>query len=273
MRSNSTRRITAGLVLAALAVAAGAGRLAAHSNGVSGKYALATGCSCHGAAANGNGNVVVDIAGPTTVGPGLTAHYTLTVSGDPAGSTGGVDLKASAGTLVPGTGTKLSSTELVHSDNLRRSWSFDWQAPVAEGSYNFQAVALCDNNDGSTDGDSWNWFGAVAGTAFAVTVSQAVDVDPRSPLTLQMESPYPNPSANQARVTFTLPRDARVDLELMDVRGRSAAVLISGVLQAGPHTILWDARDLSGGSTPSGVYWLRLSTGTTTLTRRWTLVR
>jgi len=272
MKGNGTRRITAGLVLATLAVAAGAGRLAAHSNGVSGKYASATGCSCHGAAANGNGNVVVDVAGPTTVAPGSSGHYTLTVSGDPAGTTGGVDLKASAGTLVAGTGTKLSSAELVHSDNLRRSWAFDWQAPLTEGSYDFQAVALCDNNDGSTDGDSWNWFGGAAGTPFAITVSQAVDVDPSTPLLVQMGSPYPNPSAGQARVTLTLPRDARVNLELMDVRGRRAAVLISGVLPAGPHTILWDARDLSGGS-PAGVYWLRLSTEGTTLTRRWMLVR
>jgi hypothetical protein len=272
MQINRTRRITAGLVLAAFVVAAGAGRLAAHSNGVSGKCASPTGCSCHGAAANGNGNVVVDIAGPTTVAPGLSGHYTLTVSGDPAGTTGGMGIMASAGTLVPGTGTKLSSTELVHSDNLWRSWTFDWQAPATEGAYNFQAIAMCDNNDGSTDGDSWNWFGGAAGTPFAITVSQAVDADPRLPLTLQMGSPYPNPSAGQARVTLTLPRDARVSLELMDVRGRLAATLISGVLTAGPHTILWDAGDLSGGS-PAGVYWLRLSTEGATLTRRWMLVR
>ena len=273
MRMNPTRRITAGVILATLAVATGVGRLAAHSNGVAGKYASATGCSCHGAAANGNGNVVVDIAGPTLVASGDSVHFTLTVSGDPAGTTGGMDLKASAGTLAAGSGCKLSSTELVHSDNLWRSWSFGWKAPATEGSYNFQAIALCDNNDGSTDGDSWNWFGGAAGTPFAIQVSQAVDADPRAPLTMRMESPYPNPSAGQARVTFTLPRDARVDLDLMDVRGRCAAVLISGVLQAGPHTILWDARDLSGGSTPAGVYWLRLSSAGTTLTRRWMLVK
>jgi hypothetical protein len=272
MRGNSTRSITAGLIVAGILVAAGAGRLAAHSNGVSGKCASPTGCSCHGAAPNGNGNVVVDIAGSTTLAPGDSAHFTVTVTGDPAGTTGGVDLKASAGTLVAGVGTKLSAGEVVHSDNLRRTWSFDWKAPVTAGSYNFQAIAMADNNDGSTDGDSWNWFGGVAGAPFAITVAPAVAADPRTPGTLQMENPFPNPSAGQARLTFTLPRDARVDLELMDVRGRSVGVLISGVLQAGPHTVLWDARDLSGGSAP-GVYWIRLSTGGMTLTRRWMLVR
>ena len=273
MQRTSTRSFSAALVLAGLVVAAAAGRLAAHSNGVSGKCASPTGCSCHGSAPNGYGNVVVDIQGPTALAPGGSGHFTLTVSGDPAGTTGGMDLKASAGTLVPGIGTKLSSGEVVHSDNTHRSWSFDWQAPVTEGSYNFQAIALCDNNDGSADGDSWNWFGGAAGTPFGVMVSQAVGVDPRLPVGLAMEAPYPNPSLGQARVTFTLPRDARVDLDLVDVRGRTAAVLVSGVLQAGPHTILWDAHGLSGGSMAAGVYWIRLVTEGATVTRRWMFVR
>lgn len=273
MQRNSTRSIAAALIVTGLALAAAAGRLAAHSNGVSGKYANATGCSCHGAAANGNGNVVVDVQGPTALAPGATGHFTLTVIGDPAGTTGGVDVHASAGTLVAGTGTKLSGGEVVHSDNTRRAWSFDWQAPITEGAYNLQAIALADNNDGGTDGDSWNWFGGVAGTPFAITVSQAVGVDPAAPAGLAMEAPYPNPSTGQARATFTLPRDARVDLELVDARGRREAVLISSVLPAGRHTVLWDARDLSGGSAHAGVYWLRLSMGGVTLSRRWMLIR
>src|SRR5262249_41872551 len=149
MPRNSTRSITAALVLTGLALAALAGRLAAHSNGVNGKYASATGCSRHGAAAKGNGNGVAHPQGPTALVPATTGHFTLTVGGAPAGTTGGLDVHASAGTLVPGTGTKLSGVEVVHGDNLRRSWSFDCQAPMTEGAYNLQAIALADNNDGT----------------------------------------------------------------------------------------------------------------------------
>ena len=272
MRITSTRSVTAGFLLTGLALFALSGRLAAHTDGVSGRYQFATGCSCHGTTPNENGALVVDVLGPTALAPGATGHFTLTVTGGPAGTTGGLDLHATGGTLVPGAGTYLASGEIVQSDNTRRTWSFDWQAPMTEGTYNFHSIAMASNNDDGTDGDSWNWFGGAAGTPFGILVSPAVDVDP-SPLRFELQAPFPNPSQGSGRATFTLPRDTRVDLEMLDARGRRVAVLIASDLQAGPHTVLWDARAMLGSATPGGVYWIRLSVDGRVLTRRWTLIR
>src|SRR2546425_7382064 len=74
------------------------------------------GCgSCHGAAADSN--VAVAISGPTTVAPGSTSSYTVTVSGNPTGSVGqggGLDVSVTGGALAAGANNQLVGGEITH---------------------------------------------------------------------------------------------------------------------------------------------------------------
>ena len=70
------------------------------------------------------------------------------------------------------------------------------------------------------------------------------------------------------RAVFTLPRPARVSLDLFDQAGRRVQVLALGTLGAGTHTVRIPARSL-----PSGVYFLRLRTGATARTVRFLNLR
>jgi hypothetical protein len=63
----------------------------------------------------------------------------------------------------------------------------------------------------------------------------------------------PNPFRGRARIEFDLGRGERVDLAAYDAAGRRVAVLLSGLLGAGPHVAEWSAADL-----PSGIYQVRL---------------
>lgn len=272
MRVRASRRITATLVLGALALAAAASRLGAHADGVTGKYQSDTGCSCHGTTPNEAGSVVVDILGPTGLLPNATGHYTLTVNGGPAGTTGGLDVHASGGNFTAGPGTQITGGEVVQIDNTHRSWTFDWKAPATQATYNLHAIAMASDDDGGTGGDSWNWFGGVAGTPLAIVVNSAVDADPLA-MGLRLEPPYPNPSQGPSRISYRLPHDAHVTLEVIDARGRREAVLIEGVVQAGQHTVLWDARAALGSSAASGAYWVRLSVEGLALQQRFILIR
>jgi hypothetical protein len=102
-------------------------------------------------------------------------------------------------------------------------------------------------------------------------VSEAVRV-PAAPLALDQNRPNPfNPSTT---VSFTLPVESQVRLEIYDVSGRLVARLIDGAkLSGGPHEVEWNGRETSGRTAASGIYIYRLVAGKETLSRKMVLLR
>jgi len=52
---------------------------------------------------------------------------------------------------------------------------------------------------------------------------------------------------------------SKVALSVFDITGRKVAVLEEGSLEAGPHRIIWDSKDMAGHQVSSGVYFYRLN--------------
>lgn len=67
---------------------------------------------------------------------------------------------------------------------------------------------------------------------------------------------FPNPFRDETSIRFTLARAGRVELDVLDVRGRRVASLVRGELPPGDHSVRWD-----GGARAGGVYFYRLRTG------------
>ncbi len=78
----------------------------------------------------------------------------------------------------------------------------------------------------------------------------------------------PNPVTTQASISFDVPRQRVLTLEVFGVDGRRVATIASGLWNAGHHEVTWDAAGLS-----SGVYFCKLSTGGQTATRRLAIVK
>lgn len=80
----------------------------------------------------------------------------------------------------------------------------------------------------------------------------------------------PNPSTGSARLAYTLPARASVQVSLYDLMGRELRRLQEGTLPAGDQALTLDAAGL-----PDGVYLLRLSLdgGALSLTEKWVLRR
>ena len=211
--------------------------------------------------------MTVSISGPQIVQPGSTNSYTVSVSGGPATTTGGFNLKAAGGTLIAGANNQLLSGELTHLSRDFRTWSFTWKAPAVDGTVNFYAAAQGVNGS-STSGDSWNWYGGAVNTPFPITVSSLVGVGDGGPAVLSLSPARPNPFTTGARIAFSLARSAPTKVEVFDLSGRRVTILASGDLAAGPHEAIWNGRNDRGESAKAGVYLVRLQSGGQTLSTR-----
>jgi hypothetical protein len=102
-------------------------------------------------------------------------------------------------------------------------------------------------------------------------ISEAVST-PAMPLTLHQNKPNPfNPSTT---ISFYLPDQATVTLEVFDVSGRLVSRLIAGEGRgAGTHQVEWNGRDTRGGAVASGIYFYRLTAGKETVSKKAVLLR
>jgi hypothetical protein len=116
-------------------------------------------------------------------------------------------------------------------------------------------------------------------------VSGSIDVFLFDELTVPVENPveelpaelpqatrlvgaFPNPFNPVTSVKFSLARDAQVELDVVDVRGRHVQSLVSERRPAGEHSVVWTAD-----SQPSGVYFAVLKTDEVVQVKRMTLVK
>jgi hypothetical protein len=77
---------------------------------------------------------------------------------------------------------------------------------------------------------------------------------------------YPNPSDDYCTVGFYLPSSGYTEVTLYSITGSKLRHLVSGSLERGPHTCV-----LNSSRWESGMYLVRLQTGSGTIIRRITI--
>ena len=70
---------------------------------------------------------------------------------------------------------------------------------------------------------------------------------------------YPNPFKNDLNITYTLPDDDFVKIEVKDLLGRTITELFNGKQTRGEQQILWNGRDDGRNDLPPGFYFIRLT--------------
>jgi|GEM_PF-1294658 len=100
------------------------------------------------------------------------------------------------------------------------------------------------------------------------TATNIVDDFNEIPAELSLNQNYPNPFNPTTQITFALPENSDVRLDVYNITGQRVASLVNQPMSAGSHSITFDASGLS-----SGIYFYRLQNGTNILTRKMTLLK
>ena len=75
-------------------------------------------------------------------------------------------------------------------------------------------------------------------------------------------TPYPNPFNPQLTVPYFVADQTRVTLDVFDVRGRHVSRILDTDASPGVRDFVWTGVTDDGASVASGVYLMRMSTGT-----------
>ena len=92
--------------------------------------------------------------------------------------------------------------------------------------------------------------------------------------TAKMElSNYPNPFNPRTTICFTISENEKTELTVYNTKGQKVKILISEVLPAGSHTVVWEGDDENGKNLSSGIYLYRLTNKHVTKTQKMILMK
>jgi hypothetical protein len=102
--------------------------------------------------------------------------------------------------------------------------------------------------------------GAIDGSVHVRDVT-GINVIDRVPTQYVLDQNYPNPFNPTTMITFGLPNQTNVTLEVYNILGMKVRTLIDGErMNAAKYSVEWDGKDNSGMAVPSGVYLYRIHT-------------
>jgi hypothetical protein len=88
------------------------------------------------------------------------------------------------------------------------------------------------------------------------------------PSSFALSQNYPNPFNPTTTITFSLPEQSEVRLEVFNLLGKHMATLMNSQCAAGWHSVTFDASPLA-----SGIYFYKLNAGIFSCTRKLILIR
>ncbi len=97
---------------------------------------------------------------------------------------------------------------------------------------------------------------------------------PARPLSaFSLSQNYPNPFNPLTTINVSVPSQANLTLKIYDVLGKEVKSFEYENVPAGTHQIVWDGKSNAGTQVASGVYFYRLTSGSTMLTKEMILLR
>lgn len=111
---------------------------------------------------------------------------------------------------------------------------------------------------------NWSRFSNLA----SFDVVTAVEVEAGTPAPPARVQAAPNPFASSTAIRFSIPADGNTQVSAYDVQGRLVRRIHQGALTAGTHALPWDGLDDAGREVRSGIYFIRIHSGVTSISTK-----
>ena len=144
-----------------------------------------------------------------------------------------------------------NTTELTYEDIL----------PEA-GDFEYYIIAMYDqeNESGASNTEIISWDGT------------SVD-DPLIPIVNALYQNSPNPFNPQTSISFDLKDDAKVVLEIYNMKGQKVRQLVNSSISAGQHSVVWNGKDDNNKTVSSGIYFYKFKTEDYQATKKMLLLK
>lgn len=96
---------------------------------------------------------------------------------------------------------------------------------------------------------------------------------PSVPTAYDLRQNVPNPFNAETMISFSLPENSRVKVEIYNILGQKVNLLADQEFSAGTHSLFWNGRNNAGNDVSTGIYFYRLQTEKFTQTRRMLLLK
>ncbi len=140
---------------------------------------------------------------------------------------------------------------------LRQAQDDTWQLlGFVEGNGNSNSPKYYSYTDNSVSSGSYFYRLKQIDNDGRFEYSKVVEITVSDVTTFQLGQNYPNPFNPSTEIRFSIPETGNVNLTVYNIIGEQVAVLLNGVMEAGSHTINFNAENLL-----SGIYFYTLKTG------------
>ena len=114
---------------------------------------------------------------------------------------------------------------------------------------------------------------SIYGNLVVYLPTDAPDDNHTVPTSFALRQNFPNPFNPSTEILFTLPTRAHATLTVFNLLGEEVRVLTDEMLPAGEHRVIWDGSDKRGNHVASGVYFYRLTAGSSSQTKKMVLLK
>lgn len=122
---------------------------------------------------------------------------------------------------------------------------------IVEGSY--AAILEIDSND------PINPISSIALEAEVLLVTDSNEKSNSLPTEFTLLPNYPNPFNPSTKITFGVPEESEVRLEIFNILGKKVKILFQGKVKPAFHTFEWNGLDEFGNKVSNGVYFYKLT--------------
>ena len=98
--------------------------------------------------------------------------------------------------------------------------------------------------------------------------SQVIEVQVVQGMKYALLQNYPNPFNPETAIKYSIPQDGKVSIIIYNITGKEVATLVNKDMVAGTYEVKWNGKDDYGNSVTSGVYFVKLTSGKFTDTKK-----